>query len=881
MTDAPGLARRLAAEHGGELHYTYQHALKGFAATLPAQALEAVRRNPNVAYVEQDGVVRATDIQSNATWGLDRIDQRDLPLTGTYAYNNTGAGVTAYIIDSGIETSHSEFGSRASSGKDFVDGGTADDCYGHGTHVAGTVGGATYGVAKQVGLVAVRVLDCDGEGKVSDAIAGVDWVTGNRSGPSVANMSLGADPSDLLDQAVRNSIASGVTYVISAGNYGDDACNYSPARVGEALTVGATNSSDNRAFFSNVGSCIDLFAPGVAITSAWLSGGTNTIDGTSMAAPHVAGAAARYLQDNPAASPATVNAAIVNAATTGKVVNAGTGSPNRLLYIDPGTPPSSGDQDQFDSNTLGQYTIYNTPGAWSISGGYLHASSAAQQSVVIRNGQTMGNGWVETETDEVTDGGLVLRFQSSGSYYLLAIRDDSRWGNLNLDIFRAQGGTFTHIAGPVDVSFPAGVRATVRFEASGSTLKAYLNGVQQLSVTDATYASGGFGLRHNGILGEPDVTSRFDLVRWGATAGTPPSGDRDLFDSNTLGQYTIYNTPGAWSISGGYLHASSAAQQSVVIRNGQTMGNGWVETETDQVKDGGLVLRFQSSGSYYLLAIRDDSRWGNLNLDIFRAQGGTFTHIAGPVDVSFPAGVRATVRFEASGSTLKAYLNGVQQLSVTDATYASGGFGLRHNGILAEPDVTSRFDLVRWGATAGTPPSGDRDLFDSNTLGQYTIYNTPGAWSISGGYLHASSAAQQSVVIRNGQTMGNGWVETETDEVTDGGLVLRFQSSGSYYLLAIRDDSRWGNLNLDIFRAQGGTFTHIAGPVDVSFPAGVRATVRFEASGSTLKAYLNGVQQLSVTDATYASGGFGLRHNGILAEPDVTSRFDLFSWNAF
>lgn len=321
------------------LRFRYTRALNGFAARMPAAVAEAIARNPLVERVEQDGVVRAVATQSNPPYGLDRIDQRDLPLSGTYVYNATGAGVRAYIIDTGIRTTHQDFGSRASSGYDAIDGGAADDCNGHGTHVAGTVGGATYGVAKSVSLIAVRVLDCGGSGSTSGVIAGVDWVTANKILPAVANMSLGGGASTSLDTAVQNSINAGITYAIAAGNgniigLAENACNTSPARVAAALTVSATNASDAKASFANYGSCVDLFAPGVDVTSAWNSSNTatNTISGTSMASPHVAGAAALYLQGNAGATPATVASALNTNATTGKVSNPGSGSPNRLLY---------------------------------------------------------------------------------------------------------------------------------------------------------------------------------------------------------------------------------------------------------------------------------------------------------------------------------------------------------------------------------------------------------------------------------------------------------------------------------------------------------------------------------------------------------------------
>lgn len=330
-------------QNGGSVRFVYDAALSGFAASLPERAVQALLRNPNIDYIEPDQTVQLDTTQTNATWGLDRIDQPNLPLNSTYVYNYDGTGVHAYIIDTGIRYTHNEFGGRATFGYDAIgDGRNGNDCNGHGTHVSGTVGGATYGVAKNVSLVAVRVLNCSGSGTNSGVIAGVNWVTNNHISPAVANMSLGGGASSALDTAVNNSINSGVTYAIAAGNSNANACNYSPARVAAALTVGATTSTDARASYSNYGTCLDLFAPGSSITSAWYTSNTatNTINGTSMATPHVAGVAALYLDANPGATPSQVASAIINNAVTGKVTNPGSGSPNRLLQSLFGSGPS-------------------------------------------------------------------------------------------------------------------------------------------------------------------------------------------------------------------------------------------------------------------------------------------------------------------------------------------------------------------------------------------------------------------------------------------------------------------------------------------------------------------------------------------------------------
>jgi aqualysin 1 len=450
---AASSARTQAQDRGARIHYRYDRALTGFAATMNPRALDRLRQNPNVSYIEADRRVTLSATQSPATWGLDRIDQRNLPLSNSYTYNATGSGVSAYIIDTGIRFSHTQFGGRAVSGHDAVDGGSADDCNGHGTHVAGTVGSSTYGVAKSVRLVGVRVLNCQGSGTNSGVIAGVDWVTQNHAAgqPAVANMSLGGGASTALDNAVNNSINDGVTYAIAAGNSNANACNYSPARVAAAVTVGSTTSSDARSSFSNYGTCLDLFAPGSSITSTWHTSNTatNTISGTSMATPHVAGVGALYLQGNPAASPATVRNAIVNTATSGVLTGVGSGSPNRLLYSlltappPPPPPPSGCSLPESYSGSLSGTGDYD----YHPNGTYFYSGVSGTHRGCLR-GPTSGadfdlylykwNGftWAVVARSESADSSEDITYSGTAGYYLWEVYSYSGSGSYTFGMQR-------------------------------------------------------------------------------------------------------------------------------------------------------------------------------------------------------------------------------------------------------------------------------------------------------------------------------------------------------------------------------------------------------------------------------------------------------------
>jgi subtilisin family serine protease len=330
------------AKYGGTATYTYRAALHGYAATMSDRQARRLAADPTVAYVQQDRAVHIMDAQPNPpSWGLDRVDQRNLPLDNNYTFDTTASNVDAYVIDTGIRVTHQTFGGRATFLGNTTGDGNNTDCNGHGTHVAGTIGGSQYGVAKGVRLFAMKVLDCSGSGSFAGVAQGIDQVTQHHQAgqPAVGNMSLGAQGTDAATEtAVRNAIADGITMAIASGNSNANACNFTPARVAEAITVNASDINDARASFSNFGTCTDIFGPGVNITSSWMTNdtATNTISGTSMATPHTAGVAALWLANHPGDAPATVAAALINNSTPNKITNPGTGSPNRLLFTNPG-----------------------------------------------------------------------------------------------------------------------------------------------------------------------------------------------------------------------------------------------------------------------------------------------------------------------------------------------------------------------------------------------------------------------------------------------------------------------------------------------------------------------------------------------------------------
>ncbi|MBG9387369.1 S8 family serine peptidase [Caenimonas sp. DR4.4] len=342
VRDVAGETDKAVRRAGGRRHHTYSKAIKGFSASMSDAAVQDLRYNPNVAYIEQDQAISLAAVETPATWGLDRIDQADRPLDTIYHYTRTGAGVYAFIIDTGIRSTHSEFSGRMLAGFDAVqDGNGTNDCDGHGTHVSGTVGGTTWGVAKAVTLIPVRVLDCSGSGTWSGVIAGIDWVANSPLRPAVANMSLGGGFSASVNAAVANAVAKGVVMVVAAGNENTNACKSSPASEPTAITVGATTSTDARASYSNYGTCVDIFAPGSGITSSWNTSdsATNTISGTSMATPHVTGAAALALEASPDSTPAAVTLYLTSQATPNRLASLNSGSPNLLLYsLADGTP---------------------------------------------------------------------------------------------------------------------------------------------------------------------------------------------------------------------------------------------------------------------------------------------------------------------------------------------------------------------------------------------------------------------------------------------------------------------------------------------------------------------------------------------------------------
>lgn len=412
---------------GVTVKQVYGTLVQGFAAQLSSQNVKKLRSDSRVQYIEQDQEVYSTGSQNNATWGIDRSDQRSLPLNSTYKYSTEASNVTAFIIDTGINTGHEDFGGRAKWGINTADR-KDEDCNGHGSHVAGTVGGAKYGIAKGVKLIGVKVLRCDGKGHSSGVIKGIEWAASQKRGPAVANMSLGSPASQTTDDAVRAAVRKGLTMVVAAGNTNEDACNFSPARTSEAITVNSSDKNDRRSSFSNYGRCTDIFAPGSSITSAWMGrrNATKTISGTSMATPHVAGSVALMLAKNPDLTPAQVAQKLYANSTKNKIKDIGTGSPNRLLFTNPDgdgtTPPNPNPtpENKVYEGRVSRGSSSYQPGraGFKWNGGKIQgvlSSSAADLDLYLQ--KKKGSSWIDVAASLKGNSNETIKFNASAGTY--------------------------------------------------------------------------------------------------------------------------------------------------------------------------------------------------------------------------------------------------------------------------------------------------------------------------------------------------------------------------------------------------------------------------------------------------------------------------------
>lgn len=524
--DVSSLAVDMASRFGLQVNMAYSHVLPGFVVRASEKQIAELLTDARVAYVEQDGYVSTSAVQTGATWGIDRVDQRNLPLSGSYEYLTTASNVHTYIVDTGVLSTHVQFSGRMGNGYTAIsDGRGTEDCNGHGTHVAGTVAGTTHGIAKGAIVHPVRVLGCNGSGTNSGVIAGMDWVAANHVKPAVANMSLGGGASTATDDAVTRMHNAGVTVVVAAGNDNSNACNYSPARAPVAITVGSTTNTDARSSFSNFGTCLDIFAPGSNILSAWYTGtsATNTISGTSMASPHVAGAAALYLANNPTATPAQVATALINNSTPNKVTSAGTGSPNRLLYsIFGGTTP-------VDNPPTASFTFSCSGLTCSFNG-----SGSTDDNGISSYSWTFGDGATAT-------GSTASRtYAAAGTYTAtLTVRDTANQAN-------STSRTVTVSTGP---TAPCTSCEAYSGTLSGSGAQAFIPG--------GTYYYSSVSGTHRGWLRGPASGADFDLAlqRWNGSSwvtvasGTSSSSNEDVSYNGTAAYYRwrVYSYSGSGS----------------------------------------------------------------------------------------------------------------------------------------------------------------------------------------------------------------------------------------------------------------------------------------------------------------------------------------------